>query len=152
MTVSDPNPKPGAAILLVDDNSQGLVARRSVLEELGYRITPASSAAEALGFFERDQYDLVITDYKMPAMNGLELIARIRERRPATGIILLSGFVDALGFDEKSTGADIVIQKSANEIQQLVRSVQRLLNRKAQRIPPRAQPARGPSRAKSTSA
>ena len=117
-------------ILLVDDNAHGLSARRCVLEELGHRITTASSAAEALEQFAAHKFDLVVTDYKMPKMDGIELIARIRKQSPETPMILLSGFVDALGLSESNTGADVVIQKSANEVSQLVRSVGRLLRKK----------------------
>lgn len=124
-----------AQILLVDDNRQGLCARKSVLEELGYEITVASSADEALEQFAQQKFDLLITDYKMPRMNGMELIKRVRTQNPALPIILLSGFVDTLGLSEETTGADIVIQKSHNEVVHLVRSVSRLLNRKATRKP-----------------
>jgi len=122
-------------ILLVDDNQLGLLARKTVLEELGYRVTTASSAHEALEEFTRASFDLIITDFKMPKMNGKELIERARKIAPAVPTILLSGFVDALGLDEKSTGADVVIQKSANEVAHMVRSVKRLLNRKPVRKP-----------------
>ena len=125
----------GIRILLVDDNQHGLIARKTVLEELGYLITPASGALEALEHFSNGAYDLVITDFKMPKMNGKELIECVRKQAPAIPIILLSGFIDALGLDEKSTGADVVIQKSANEVAHLVRSVKRLLTRKPPRKP-----------------
>jgi CheY-like chemotaxis protein len=125
-----------ARILLVDDNKLGLVARKTVLEELGYRITTAAEGQEALEQFGRGQFDLIITDYKMPKMNGLELINRVRERSADLPIILISGYADALGFDEASTGANIVISKSANEVTQLVRSVNRLLRRAAPKKPP----------------
>ncbi len=122
-------------ILLVDDNQLGLAARKTVLEELGYRITTATSGQEALEGFAASAYDLIITDYKMPKMSGKDLIERVRKQAPAVPVILLSGFVDALGLDEKSTGADVVIQKSANEVAHLVRSVKRLLTRKPPRKP-----------------
>lgn len=131
--------KDSIRILLVDDNGLGLIARKTVLEELGYKISPHSSPHEALEHFSQQKFDLVITDYKMPRMNGLQLIERIREREPSIPIILLSGFVDALGLDEASSGADIVIQKSANEVTHLIRSVSRLLQRKAPRKPAAAQ-------------
>ncbi len=131
-----------ARILLVDDNSNGLSARRSVLEELGYRISTASNGPDALEHFARHKFDLVVTDYKMPRMDGVELIARLRKQIPDVPIILISGFVDALGLSEGSTGADVVIQKSANEVSHLVRSVARLLRRKK---PPASEP---PSRGK----
>jgi CheY-like chemotaxis protein len=123
-------PANGARILLVDDNANGLSARQSVLEELGHRIATAASGAEALEQFGRHKFDLVVTDFRMPRMDGLELIVRLRKQSPEIPIILISGYVDALGLSETSTGADVVIQKSANEVGHLVRSVGRLLRRK----------------------
>lgn len=116
-------------ILIVDDNKLGLTARKSLLEELGYRISTAMEGVEALDQFNRSKFDLVITDYKMPRMNGIELIATIREREPAVPIILISGYAEALGLTETNTGADAVIPKNAHEVQHLVRVVGRLLRR-----------------------
>jgi CheY-like chemotaxis protein len=134
-----------ARILLVDDNSNGLSARRSVLEELGYRLYTAANGVEALEQFSRHKIDLVVTDYKMPRMDGLELIVRLRKQSPDVPVILISGFVDALGMSEGSTGADVVIQKSANEVSHLVRAVARMLRRKK----PPASEARPKSKRKS---
>ena len=127
-TQSTPAP---AHILLVDDNRLGLAARKSVLEELGYRITVAMEGQQALDLFTRGSYNLLITDYKMPRMDGLELIQRVRGLSHDTPIILLSGYADALGMTEANTGADSVIAKSANEVTHLVRAVNRLLRRPA---------------------
>jgi two-component system, OmpR family, response regulator ChvI len=123
-------------ILLVDDNAHGLSARKTVLEELGHTTGLASSGADALEQFARQKYDLVVTDLKMPRMDGLELIARLRKLAPGLPVILVSGYVDALGLNEASTGADAVIQKSANEVAHLVRAVTRLLRRKPSRKAP----------------
>ena len=117
-------------ILLVDDNVDGSNARRSVLEELGHKISVSSSGADALEKFSKQKYDLVVTDYRMPRMDGVELIRRLREQEPGIPIVLVSGFVDTLGLNEACTGADCVIQKSANEVTHLVRAVNRLLRRK----------------------
>lgn len=119
-----------ALILLVDDNQDGVVARRSVLEELGYKVVSARCGSEALRTVEQQVFDLVITDYKMSPMNGLEFIATLRQRGFRKPIILLSGFAETLGLREETTGADVVIQKSANEIAQLVRHTKRLLTPK----------------------
>jgi len=124
---------PGAFILLVDDNPHGLIARRTVLEELGYRVRICQSGAEALEVFASQPVDLLITDFRMPNMDGVELITRIRQLRAELPIILLSGFVEPLGLTEQSTGADVVLSKSAGEVGFLLRSVRRLLNRQ----PPR---------------
>ena len=135
-----PPSSPAARILLVDDNVHGLNARKSVLEELGYRIATASSGPDALEQYDERPFDLVVTDYKMPRMDGIELIANFRKRTPDLPVILISGFADALGMNEENTGADVVIQKSANEVAHLVRSVSRLLRRKkppSSEAPPR---------------
>lgn len=124
-----------ARLLIVDDNRLGLQARKVVLEELGYTVEVSSSPEEALALVAARQYDLVITDYLMPAMNGKEFIGEVRKIRPEVPVILISGFVDAMGLDEKGTGADAVVQKSNNEVNHLVRAVDRLLNR-AQRKGP----------------
>jgi CheY-like chemotaxis protein len=131
-----------ARILLVDDNANGLAARKTVLEELGHKIVTASSGADALEQFASHEFDLVVTDYKMPRMDGLELIGRLRAQAPGLPIALLSGFAEALGMSEASTGADVVLQKSSNEVTHLVRAVNRLLRRKpVGRKPPASQAA-----------
>jgi CheY-like chemotaxis protein len=120
---------------LVDDNANGLTARKTVLEELGHKAVTASSGAEALETFAHHKFDMVVTDYKMPRMDGLELIGRLRKLAPDLPIILISGFVDALGLSEHNTGADAVIQKSANEVSHLIRAVARLQRRKPSKKP-----------------
>ncbi len=113
---------------MVDDNRDGVLARRSVLEELGYQVISACCGADALKLVKEHEFDLVVTDYKMSPMNGLELIQSLRTEDFHKPIILLSGFVENLGLRPESTGADAVVQKSANEVQNLLRHTKRLLN------------------------
>ena len=125
-----------ALILMVDDNRDGVLARRSVLEELGYEVISACCGADALKLVDEHEFDLVVTDFKMSPMDGLELIKNLRADEFSKPIILLSGFVENLGLRPESTGADAVVQKSANEVANLLRHTKRLLN------PPR-KPASG---------
>lgn len=125
-------------ILLVDDNRDGLLVRKSLLEELGYRVQMAASGEEGLKLYESSTFDVVVTDFRMPRMDGVELIGRIRKRNPNARIILLSGFVEPLGLTEENTGADAVIAKTNHEPAHLARWVKRLINRAA-RKPPAAQ-------------
>jgi CheY-like chemotaxis protein len=117
-------------VLLVDDNSHGLIARKSVLEGMGMSVATATNGHDALALLLSDEYALMVTDFRMPEMDGIELIRRAREAKPKLKIILLSGFVEPLGFTEESTGADEVIAKAAGEVNSLIRSVVRLLGRK----------------------
>ncbi|MEK7406593.1 MAG: response regulator [Acidobacteriota bacterium] len=133
--MKSPAPSNSSNILLVDDNKLGLAARKSVLEEQGHHITTATAGEEAFELFRRGQFDLLITDYKMPGMNGVELIKKVRAHSPQVPVILVSGYAEALGLTEASTGADVVIPKSANEVSHLVRSVGRLLRRKPAKKP-----------------
>lgn len=135
--------KPGVKthVLLVDDNRDGLLARKSILQEQGFVIATATNGEEALEVFTKGKFDLLVTDYKMPKMSGIELIKRVRPLQPAIAIILLSGFVDAYGLDEKSTGADVVINKGANEVPNLLRAVARLAARQMVKRPPASQKA-----------
>jgi CheY-like chemotaxis protein len=59
------------AILLVDDNPHGLAARKSVLEKLGYSIVTAACGPDALEILASQEFNLVVTDYRMPNMNGV---------------------------------------------------------------------------------
>ena len=129
-------------VLLVDDNRDGLLVRRSLLEEIGCSVEIAISPEEGLQIFQAGKFDVVVTDYRMPRMNGTELIRRIRLLDPNARIIMLSGFVEPLGLTELNTGADAVISKSANEPAHLTRSVKRLLNRGVRKPPPCHDPNR----------
>ena len=114
-------------ILLVDDNKHGLQARRSVLEQAGFSVTTSNSAVQALEVFASEKFDLVVTDFRMPGMDGIELIAKLRETNASLPIIMISGFTDTLGLTEQNTGANMVLQKSANEASHLFRAGGRLL-------------------------
>lgn len=128
----------------MDDNRSGLSARKAILSELGYTVDCAEDASSGLRLFDRHAYDLVVTDFRMPDMDGVDFIAEIRRRRPHVPIVLLSGFVEALGLNEKNTGADAVIMKNAREVQHLTSAVNRLI--RASRKPPASEP--GPAKEK----
>ena len=126
-------PSSPSKVLLVDDNPDGLLVRRLLLEELGLEVETALDGEEGLQRFECGRFDVVVTDYRMPRMDGIEMIRRIRAQDAGARIILLSGFVEPLGLNESNTGADAVIAKTSGEPAMLARSVKRLLNR----LPPR---------------
>ena len=134
---STPATEPQALILLVNSNADGRTARKVVLEEQGHRVVVSSSGADALDQCSREKFDLVVTDDKLQRMDGLDLLGRLRTLYPDLPVILISDFVDALGLNEENTGADAVIQKSANEVAHLIRASSRLLRRKIAKKPAR---------------
>lgn len=139
MTLRKSTPPVPARILLVDDNRSGLAARKAILAELGYTVDCAEDGASGLKLFDRHSHDLVVTDFRMPDMDGSCFIAELRKRKPGALIVLLSGFVEALGLNEHNTGADLVIMKNAREVQHLTSAVNRLL--RSARKPPASEPA-----------
>lgn len=137
------NAKSAPRILLVDDNRAGLAARCAVLRELGYITTGVDCPNRAIEIFLSstqmgEPFELVVTDFKMPGQTGVDLIKEIRSISATVPVILLSGFVDALGLTEGNTGADVVIMKSANEVTHLVRAVNRHLSGAVRRKGPKS--------------
>lgn len=129
------DPVSPATILLVDDNTHGLVARGMILQDLGHTVVTALSGEEGWELFQKSHFDLVVTDYRMGKMNGLELIRLIRASESPARIILLSGFVGCLGMPDAETGADEVLAKSNKEVPELLRAVKKLAHN-----PPRRKP------------
>jgi CheY-like chemotaxis protein len=79
-------------ILFVDDHQ--VLARLSceILEMQGYRALCAYSAAEALEKFDQEKIDILVTDFRMEGMNGLELARRIHAKSPQTPVIIVTGY------------------------------------------------------------
>src|SRR5205807_469567 len=107
----------------------------SLLQDAGCTIETAKNGEEGLKLFNAGKFDLVVTDFRMPGMDGIEFIRQVRLAAPNTRMILLSGFVEPLGLNEENTGADAVIAKSAHEPAHLVRAVRRLINRPVRKPP-----------------
>jgi len=141
-----PESTSSAHILLVNSNKSGLAARKAILEEVGHRVTAATNGEDAWEQLSKAKFDLIVTEFKMGKMSGVELIRKMRGMEPAIPVIMLSGYVEALGLTESTTGADVVLAKSANEVPHLIRAVSRLLRQRMKK-PVGSQP-RAASRAK----
>ena len=77
-------------ILLVDDDKDHIKLFTMILENRGYSLDTYSDPAAALLKFKPNYYDLLLLDYRMPNLNGLELFARIREIDPTAKALLLT--------------------------------------------------------------
>jgi two-component system cell cycle sensor histidine kinase/response regulator CckA len=85
-------------ILLVEDESSVRAFVKMTLQRFGYRVVEADSAERALEVLESlHEVDLLLTDVVLPRMDGPELAERVRHRRPATRVLLMSGY--AAGFE-----------------------------------------------------
>jgi two-component system NtrC family response regulator len=79
-------------ILLVDDEPQILTLFSRVLTKKGFSVSTASNGLEALEKLEGDQYAVVITDLKMPRMDGMELLKRVKGEYRDVEVLILTGF------------------------------------------------------------
>ncbi|HXK59917.1 MAG TPA: sigma-54 dependent transcriptional regulator [Acidobacteriota bacterium] len=77
-------------VLLVDDDRNFLRVLTYHVREFGFHATPASSGKEALERLGEEKIDLVVTDLKMPEMDGIQLLAAIRENFPSLPVIVLT--------------------------------------------------------------
>jgi two-component system response regulator YesN len=83
-------------VLIVDDEKLVLLTLRDGLAKLtDCEIAAATDGKQALELFEQQPFDLLITDYGMPGMDGLALAARVRELYPRTAIIVITGYGSA---------------------------------------------------------
>ncbi len=82
------------SVLCVDDEPNILAALKRALRPEGCRVLTAQSGAEALALMEDDPTDVVVSDMRMPGMDGATLLAKIRQRWPETERILLTGYSD----------------------------------------------------------
>lgn len=88
------NLTPQVRLLCVDDEQNILSSLRRLFRGKGYEIVVANSGAEGLALLEQQEFDLVISDMRMPVMDGAEFLRQVRERWPDTIRLLLTGFAD----------------------------------------------------------
>jgi CheY-like chemotaxis protein/glycine cleavage system H lipoate-binding protein len=83
---------PIARILAVDDEEVILDSFRKVLVMAGYSIDTVEKGAEALGLIQKNDYDFVFTDLKMPEMDGVELTKAVKHLRPDIDVVVITGY------------------------------------------------------------
>ena len=113
-------------ILVVDDQEIICELIAEYLKSDGHDTVTAVDSCEALAVFAQQGFDLVITDQSMPAMNGVQLAAALKERAPATPVILLTGFgEEMLALGESPRAVDLVLGKpvTAADLRRAVFSV-----------------------------
>ncbi|MDY6853986.1 MAG: sigma-54 dependent transcriptional regulator [Thermodesulfobacteriota bacterium] len=78
-------------ILIVDDEEIFLIQLKIALKGMGVEISTAQSGVEALEKLEETHFDIVLTDLKMPKMNGLELLEKTKEAHPNICVVIITG-------------------------------------------------------------
>jgi DNA-binding NtrC family response regulator len=80
--------------MLIDDEMPILESLKSALRPTGYECEMFQSSPEALEAYRNGNYDVVVTDFMMPGMNGIEVLKAIKEVNPEAFVILITGYAD----------------------------------------------------------
>jgi DNA-binding response OmpR family regulator len=100
----------GMLVLLVDDDADVLGIEALALTRAGYLVISATRATYALRFFGSVKIDLVLTDVRMPGMDGVEFARQIKAISPATAVICASGFGSAVAEGRNAPCDDFIVK------------------------------------------
>jgi len=112
-------------ILLADDQSSVRETINILLHLDGHTVVEAGNGVEALALFQRDHFDLVITDFEMPKMKGNELAAKIKQILPSQPILMVTAYAELLG--DLGSSVDAVLNKPF-QIEDLRLAIAKLLS------------------------
>lgn len=123
-------PQPRAKILLVDDEPNVLFTAQEILRRENYAVDAVADGNSAVKAIETSSYDLVLTDLKMEGMDGLELLAHVRQHSPQTVTVMMTGYasVDS-ALEAVRNGAYEYLLKPVS-VEELKQAVRRSLERK----------------------
>lgn len=113
-------------ILLVDDVQDILDIFGLLLEDDGHEVDCATNYNDALALVEEHDFDLVITDYRMPRMHGLYLLDMIKDAKPDIPVIIITAYqTDDMIAEAKRKGVDMILTKPF-EYRQLADGIKKL--------------------------
>lgn len=81
-------------VLVVDDDHYSLEAASSLLIANGFNVVSCSGGDEAYNKFSKDKFDIVLTDIRMPKIDGIELLSRIHHLEPDVPVILMTAYAE----------------------------------------------------------
>src|SRR5476651_2133942 len=117
---------PAATIFVVDDEPMLLDLASAILQPLGFNVRTFRDPKAALTEFPAARPSVVVTDYAMGAMNGMDLVRECRRVNPRQKILLLSGTVDETVYDGATTKPDRFLAKPY-QVRDFIESVQELI-------------------------
>jgi diguanylate cyclase (GGDEF)-like protein len=118
-------------ILIIEDEEDILALLSSLLENEGYKIITACNGREGLEKFQEHNPDLILTDVKMPIMDGIEVLREVKTKESDTEVIILTGHSDeATAIDCLRLGAYDYFCKPLEDIDVLLTAVERVLEKR----------------------
>jgi len=101
----------GTKVLVVDDNDFIRIAVSKMLSRLGYEVASADSGENGLSIFLKNIFDIVLSDYEMPGMDGVAFACSIKNSSPRTRVVIMTGAGRETVISRKSVAVDEVISK-----------------------------------------
>jgi len=121
----------GAKILVIDDEAIVRASCERVLTPEGYSVAVVARGSDAMECLSREHFDLVLSDLKMPDMDGLEVLRNIKERWPGISVVLITGYgSDPTALQAIESGAVEYLEKPFTP-EDIVRVVKRALGHNA---------------------
>lgn len=127
VTLPMPAKVPKSRLLIVDDDPGMRENLAELFESLGYLVQTAPDTAAALAVLDAKEFDLLLTDYKMPGSSGMDLIEAARRRRPALRAILMTAFGDHLTETESARRGALGYLNKPFEADEVVAFVEKIL-------------------------
>jgi len=110
-------------ILIADDEEIVRNLLAETLKPYGYEIDVVENGVEAMSHIDKKSYDLVITDYMMPKMDGLELTRKIKAKYPSTPILVITGKGPVHDLLKSGAAACIMKPFKISELQNMVETI-----------------------------
>ena len=130
-----------AKILIIDDDVTFGLMLKKLLEKHQYKVTNVISPVEARRIIDKNYFDIVFTDLRMPDVSGMELIRLVKAKSPETQIIMMTGYADiSTAIESIKKGAYNYLSKPVNPAE-VLNIVKEALSQKEEKVPGRAQKA-----------
>lgn len=131
MIILDESERGGKGRILVVDDDEGVRENLAELfDTVGFEVRTAANATEALARLEESPVDVLLTDFRMPGPNGVELIATCRRRYPGLRAILMTAFGDSFTEIESVRRGAVGYVNKPFEADEIVDLVERILSLK----------------------
>jgi len=101
----------GGNILVVDDNAVFRMVVSKMLSRLGYEVSSADSGENGLRIFLKNKFDIVLSDYEMPGMDGVALACSVKKSSPRTRVVIMTGAGRENVLSRNTIAVDEVISK-----------------------------------------
>ncbi len=115
-------------LLVVDDEESLRTVLCSELVSEGFKVQNAGDGDEAIAILDKEEFDLVLLDIKMPRVNGFDVLKHVKERHPGTKVVMLTGFADLKNaIESKKLGAEDFVSKPYDLVD-LLTTIERVLS------------------------